>query len=378
MSHIENLTIHHFRGLSELSLQGLGQINLLVGVNNSGKTTVLEAISTYCRPLEPLEWLNTARRREVKSSRQSILDALKWLFPQRDALGEVDFYQGETHVSGSGSFPIRESWAIYQEIEGAWESQESQEQENDNFSEDELDIEEILLDTTKRGADLNLKATISNSSESDQELSENFQFWESERFIKRKAKNNLVLPVDTVTPVSHRIELLQVQLLSEATLQRYKSEVINLLQTLDLEILDLEILSRRGSRPTLYIDHQQLGLAPLSAFGDGVRRLLFIASTLAKVRGGILLIDEIETAIHTEALHGYFSWLVQWCREMDVQLFATTHSLEAVDALLVVTEPKEDLVVYRLEQRESQTKAIRIDWKRLQRLREELGQEVRW
>jgi len=54
----------------------------LVGANNSGKTSVLEAISTYCRPLDPLEWLNTSWRREIKSSRKPQLDALRWLFPQ--------------------------------------------------------------------------------------------------------------------------------------------------------------------------------------------------------------------------------------------------------------------------------------------------------
>ncbi|MDM8550529.1 hypothetical protein QUF72_10640 [Desulfobacterales bacterium HSG2] len=67
--HLENLMIHRFRGLQELELSGLGRINLLVGANNSGKTSVPEAVSTYCRPLDPLEWLNTAWRREMTSSR---------------------------------------------------------------------------------------------------------------------------------------------------------------------------------------------------------------------------------------------------------------------------------------------------------------------
>lgn len=49
---IGNLKICAFRQLKNVSLQQLGRVNLLVGVNNSGKTTVLEAISTYCRPLD--------------------------------------------------------------------------------------------------------------------------------------------------------------------------------------------------------------------------------------------------------------------------------------------------------------------------------------
>lgn len=373
MQTLDNLTIHQFRGLRDLTLPSLGQINILVGANNSGKTSVLEAISTYCRPLDLIEWLNTAWRREIKFSRTPRLDALKWLFPQNREEGQFDIYQGESYVSGDGIFAVRESRAIYLDLE-ALELSENIE----NSSEDKVDMGDIEFENIVRGAEIDLtvkwKRSLDNSTE---ELSESFVIWENERLINRRNRSVPVLPVETVTPFSHRIEQLQVGLLSEAIFQRFKPEVIKLLQGIDGGITDLEILSRHGSRPSLYIDHQQVGLSPLSAFGDGVRRLLFIALTLAKVRGGVLLIDEIETAIHTEGLHKSFSWLVHWCKQMNVQLFATTHSIEAVDALLDVAKLEADLVLYRLEQRESQTKAVRIDRERLQRLREDLGQEVR-
>jgi AAA15 family ATPase/GTPase len=186
-----------------------------------------------------------------------------------------------------------------------------------------------------------------------------------------------MLPVDTVTPFSHRIEQLQVGLLSEAIFMGIKPEVIKLLASDGFRNYDLEILSHGGNRSSLYIDHKQVGISPLSSFGDGVRRLLFIALTLAKVQGGVLLIDEIETAIHTEALGSSFAWIVQWCQRLNVQLFATTHSLEAIDAILDASDSETDLVLYRLEKRESQTKAIRLDRETLHIVRDELGQEVR-
>ncbi len=40
MTNLDNLTIHSFRRLQEIDLQSLGQINLFVGVNNSGKSSV--------------------------------------------------------------------------------------------------------------------------------------------------------------------------------------------------------------------------------------------------------------------------------------------------------------------------------------------------
>ncbi|MBC6420382.1 MAG: AAA family ATPase [Hormoscilla sp. SP12CHS1] len=386
MSHIKNLTIHQFRGLRDLSLHSLGQINMLVGVNNSGKTSVLEAISTYCRPLDPLQWLT--RGRDLKGDRQYLVSRLKWLFPalppnQQNGDGKIDVYQVQTHISGDGSFPVIDSRAIYRELTGVWESGEHK---------SGLDFDQISLDATRRNADLELVATIFNPQQHQekQECSEHFQLWENGRLLTRSqvlspkkvlhqdlASGNLMLPVEIVTPLDHWIENLQVGLLSEAILQRFKPEVIKLLQVIDSGIVGLEILDNQGIGSGLYIDHKQLGLAPLSICGNAVRRLLLYALTLAKVRGGVLLIDELETSIHTDALGGVFSWLVQWCSKMDVQLFATTQSLEAVDAMLDATSEDVDLVLYRLRPEESQTKLIRLDRETLCIIREELGQEVR-
>lgn len=366
MKNIENLTIHKFRGLRDLTLESLGQINLLVGVNNCGKTSVLEAISTYCNPLDPLEWLNTAWRREIKSSRKSKLDALKWLFPQDSKGSKIDLYSGEIYVSGDGNFPLRNSRAIYQEFEGFWEASE------DIDDEDESKIGNII-----RGAELELKVDwVENKQNiSDSQL---FKLWENKRFINRKNSKKIALPVETITPFSHPIEQLQVGLFSEAIFKDLKPEVLELITTIDSGIIDLEILSFNGQGPRLDLKHKKTGRSPLSAFGDGVRRLLLMASSIAKVKGGILLIDELETAIHTEALYPSFSWLVKWCQRMEIQLFATTHSLETVDAVLDATEPETDLVLYRLEPQELQTQVTRIDGERLQRLRLDLGHEVRW
>jgi len=123
--------------------------------------------------------------------------------------------------------------------------------------------------------------------------------------------------------------------------------------------------------------HARLGKAPLSTFGDGMRRVFLLGVTLAAVRGGILLVDEIEAAIHTEALDATFRWLLRACRELDVQLFTTTHSLEAVDALLAAGKDADDLVTYRLDRKDGATHVKRFARETLRVLREDLGQEIR-
>jgi AAA15 family ATPase/GTPase len=51
-----SIKIENFRGFKDFELQQLGRINLLVGLNNSGKTSVLEAVQLLCSRtnLEPL------------------------------------------------------------------------------------------------------------------------------------------------------------------------------------------------------------------------------------------------------------------------------------------------------------------------------------
>lgn len=383
MRNLETVTIHQFRGLRDLELKDLGRINLLVGINNSGKTSVLEALSVYCHPLDIKVWLSTANQREqdIGVYRIRLLDAIKWLFTHNSA-SIVEPDKPIILISSTGLFSVKKLIASYEEMEQISLSEES----NIRNISNEEEIENEDTPRVKKG----IKLKIEVFADDGYQLSlfgeppaciTDFLLWEDERFYRLPGKREPSLKTSVVTPSSHRSEVGQFRLLSEATFQNFKADVIQLLKQIDNNISDIEILlppESMSSRFNIYIQHKKLGLAPVSTFGDGIRRLLHIALKLASVKGGILLIDELESTIHTEALQNSFQWLVKWCTEMDVQLFATTHSLEAVDALLEVTESDSDLVLYRLEPKEGKTKVVRHDGHRLRRLREELGQEVRW
>lgn len=383
MRNLETVTIHQFRGLRDLELKDLGRINLLVGLNNSGKTSVLEALSVYCHPLDIKVWLSTANQREqdIGVYRIRLLDAIKWLFTHNSA-SIVEPDKPIILISSTGLFSVKKLIASYEEMEQISLSEES----NIRNISNEEEIENEDTPRVKKG----IKLKIEVFADDGYQLSlfgeppaciTDFLLWEDERFYRLPGKREPSLKTSVVTPSSHRSEVGQFRLLSEATFQNFKADVIQLLKQIDNNISDIEILlppESMSSRFNIYIQHKKLGLAPVSTFGDGIRRLLHIALKLASVKGGILLIDELESTIHTEALQNSFQWLVKWCTEMDVQLFATTHSLEAVDALLEVTESDSDLVLYRLEPKEGKTKVVRHDGHRLRRLREELGQEVRW
>jgi AAA15 family ATPase/GTPase len=399
MTSLQSITIHQFRGLRDLSLDNLGRINLLVGINNSGKTSVLEALTIYCHPLDIRTWISTARQRDQESRiiRTSSLDALQWLFTRNAPLNDEKKNQKrEILISSSGSFIVKELRASYTEVEGIWLS-ERRNQRDFIRQEEAIESDEILendeVSGVRKGIDLKIEvythtAQLNLFDEKSPPgetptFTQNFQLWEDEFLSNLSGRREPSLSTTIVTPASHRSQTNQLRLLSEARFQNFKSDVVKLLQQMDKNISDIEILvspESTFSRFNIYIQHNKLGLAPISTFGDGVRRLLHIALKLVSVKGGIILIDELESTIHTELLQNSFKWLVKWCVEMDIQLFATTHSLEAVDALLEASQlnSEANLVLYRLEPKESKTRVIRHNWDRLRRLREELGQEVRW
>jgi hypothetical protein len=72
-----------------------------------------------------------------------------------------------------------------------------------------------------------------------------------------------------------------------------------------------------------------------------------------------------------------FQWLVRACKRIDAQLFATTHSLEAIDALLTaqIDDPSEIVAFHLPETGEGRIKRFEGDI--LDNLRFERGLDIR-
>ena len=73
---------------------------------------------------------------------------------------------------------------------------------------------------------------------------------------------------------------------------------------------------------------------PLSTYGDGIKKVLALSNAIAMAAGGILLIDEIETAIHKKYYDDIFQFVVKACERFNVQVFISTHNIEAIDGIL--------------------------------------------
>ena len=119
-------------------------------------------------------------------------------------------------------------------------------------------------------------------------------------------------------------------------------------------------------------------MVDLASFGDGLRRAALFGLALRRASGGVLMIDELEGGTHRGLLGKVLRALVLGARQAKVQIMATTHSLEALDALVDATHDQpDDLAVYHLRQNDDgKHEALRVDGARAGRVRA-LGVDLR-
>jgi len=368
--------ISGYRGLEMAELSQLGAVNIFVGNNNSGKTSLLEAISILCNPLDPFRWLEVSQRRLYLGRTPMVfrpdLEAMKWVFPQKIGSFSSESYQGQMLIKSSGNTPVSEIEARLIEIYGVGSEKNSQEKINDDLLSSETN-------TVIPGIELEIITQISEQISlfppEKEPRAAVFQFWENERFIQRKRNKQLVKNATIFPSYSSSEPILDK--LSQIILQEEdgKIKVLELIRSFDDNILDIEITSTPTARATLYIKHKDIGFAPLYIFGDGFKRTLMIALTALTTANGVLLIDEIETSIHVSALSRVFSWLIKTCNHLNTQLFVTTHSLEAIDAMLQPEITTDNVVAFRLNSNGEVPQ--RFSGNLLHRLRSERGLDVR-
>jgi AAA15 family ATPase/GTPase len=319
MNYISDLTIESFRGINDLQLKNLGEINIIVGANNSGKTSILEAVSLLRNPLDVANAVKVCRMREYFLSLIEIktidhLDSFMNIFSRNNKINRI----GISGIMNNQSFSLQ--------IEGAIEKRL-------------FNVEEYKKDLKNQNVYINLVDIIDGETDfftgvikymEDGKLEETqLLLSRFDRLIADQSKIEKV-EIEYISPIDHFVKSNHLNKLIKAGL---KSEVIELLKIFDPQITGLEMVGVEiGTIP--YIEHSDLGLMPLSTYGDGLKKVLLLAASIIMAKDGILLIDEMETAIHVSALEKIFVWFVNACQKSNVQVFATTHSLEAIDALL--------------------------------------------
>ena len=323
MAKINNISINSFRGICNLSVNDLSHVNLIVGDNNCGKTSILEALQLLRAPEDINNIFRVSRIRDAYSgfSRMPIFDSFINMLQgdHSKALSVSCDYQNENNDCFKSSVSITGSVKrVMFDI--------NELSQKDRFAYRERMIEPDDNEIDEFEGNLVSESNVSGLSINPIKIN---------RFTNvtgRAVVNNGKIKINYLSPVSHVVGNTFDRIIRN---EKYKEICITMLKMFDENIDDLLLLRMESSyRPIEYVKNRANGLMPLSTYGDGIKKVLAIANAIAQAANGILLIDEIETAIHSKYYDDIFRFIIKASVQYNVQLFITTHSIEAVDGLL--------------------------------------------
>lgn len=371
---LSSLSIDGYRRLRNFSVEDLGKINLLVGPNNSGKSSFLEALFTHCAPLNFQIVLSilSARLGGFILEPNALFEQIKWL------ISISDLSKKKVSITSKWNNNARETTLTL--IEGTANLPFIRSTQSHESGVSGSSGTGFVPQINGQGAGILAGAIVLGYGGGPLKKREI-----TIELITGKPLTLNPPPVrtDIVAYFSdafmHRRPEAAVDDYSNAIKKGHHDKIIALLSKLDESIKDITILTGADFRPQLYVNYKDNGLMPISNLGDGIRRIILIASQIANCENGVLLIDEIESSIHEKALREFVRWLTTVCVEKNIQLFATTHSLECIDAVLdsEVFQINE-LRLFKMKQGDDGIHALKVDGETLREIRQELGQDIRW
>ena len=303
----ERLRIRNFRGFGDLRIDALGRINLVTGRNNAGKTTLLEAIFLLSgaanarmalnahvvrdlRQGKPLPWvadtwwkplfsgLDTSRAPEISGSHSRVGGmklTIRWERPSKE-----EFSRDEIKDMPAAGFPERRSLKFEYEDRNGKIASAVQE------TADKLDVEQD--DDYEPFSAAILQPGGGDANDDAVTLGQ----------LRRRKRGQLIL--DALRVVEPRLEGIEDNTASGA--------------------------------PMIWVDVGLPELVPLPVAGAGMTHVARMVLAAASVEGGVLLVDEIENGLHHSVLPDVWRVIAKAAADFGVQVFATTHSFECVEA----------------------------------------------
>ena len=326
MAGLNNIEIKHFRGIDHLKIEDFSRVNVLVGQNNSGKTSVLEAIALLMGMSNPdnPQAINAMRARKSFSN---FID-LQYLFKNLDTSMPPEL-SSELNDGSSRNLRLGLTY-VFDEL-----SEPKNDHLQQNGSVKYVNTLEMNFDIVSGESKQSYKSWLRVNSQGmtvNRKLAEGYL----------ENKRAWITPSDLMTSNL-------VNDLAELFKRNRKDTVLKLLKMFDSRINSIEILT-----DDIYIGFEGLAqMLPVGMMGDGLRRYLSIVASAANPIIDVFLIDEIDNGLHYSVYKKLWQSLFALAVANDKQIFVTTHSKETLCHLSKMLDENPDyqkeLRLYTLE-----------------------------
>ena len=321
---LNDLRIRNFRALRALDVDRLAPINVLAGKNNSGKTTLLEALFLLCGAGNPSLALNVNVIRGFDPTGGSTLPETFWkpLFNNLDMTGIVEIEAahdslGQLTLSISSERPT----TVELPLNGP-----------DGSAATVVSSETALLFSFRKHAGELVEGRVRLVGGGLQ--------------VERPAA--APLPFEAVFLSSHggnaREDAMR---LGQLRTRKMGVPVVEALRIVEPRLQSIEDNTASGV-PMIWGDIGLSELVPLPVMGEGMTRIARLILAISVAPGGIVLVDEIENGLHHTALEKVWRAVDTAARRFNTQVVASTHSYECLETAQRTLAP-DRLAVRRLE-----------------------------
>jgi predicted ATPase len=352
---IRNLSIQNFRGFRHFDMNDLGRVNLIVGTNNCGKTTALEAVNILMANGDVSAlWSTLVRRgeeiwieRELAPASSGRQVEIRRLFHGHEIEVGASFrISGETH---NGGMKITAKVEEYRESQGElFETEPSPVEASEEF----LPPLTVSLSWSQgQSKDFVLGIPISRRG--------GISYDTIRRNARAAAPNGF--PIRFVTASSLTAEV--VTTLFEEIVLTPEEELVT--ETLKIIEPAIERIASAGSErirssvrfPTRGGIFARLkdvkDRIPIGSMGDGIWRMLGLALNVVHSATGVLLVDDVDTGLHHTVMKDMWKFLYAAAKKYDVQVFSTTHSRDCYQSLAAICRDSisaaSDVTIQRIE-----------------------------
>ncbi|MGD1704506.1 AAA family ATPase [Dapis sp. BLCC M229] len=347
------MTINNFRCFQSFELQQLNRVNLLVGMNNSGKTSILEAIQLLYSAYQPaqLQKIMFYRGEYLWRERDKQLD-IRHLFYGREIsvgskfsiVGTNDKYQENLIASIQADSPNK--------LDEQKDLFDNSEEISDEL--DELEDIVFMLDWKKK--EVSIRRRLSPDGGMDVRILRSSRIT-TEAVTKSQFITPLSLDIDEITQLFDEIVLTPEENLTLEALQIIEPKIERIASIgpekygSNTRILSTRNVGARGGFRVKVSDQKQP--IPIGSMGEGIWRILALAIALVSAQGGVLLVDEIDTGLHFSTMSDMWKLIWKTAKKLDVQVFATTHNSDCWSSLADVIKSEglesEEISIHRIE-----------------------------
>lgn len=341
---IGTLSIERFRSLRQLKLEGLGRVNLITGRNNTGKSSILEALRILASDASPPVLSSILRYREedigeaeepgraVDAESLSQLGNLFTGFPQMSEIKEPIVL-----AANGGKRAMRLTIAV-----GLF----SEQREPDGTRRLVPQQQTLPLPETEL-----MPALVIESGSARRILPLDYlRRLTRGRMFRGDMPEEPRVPCVFVSPYGGERTANLGPLWDKIALSDREKDVVEALKIIAPEIMAVSMVGGEGQRQTRTAIVRSSGFkrpVPLRSFGDGLNRLFGIILSLVNAKDGFLLIDEFENGMHHTVQLDVWRGILRLSKLLNVQVFATSHSWDSIEAFqkAAVEDPEVGVLV---------------------------------